>query len=111
MRSKVVPIRVPHDILDLAIERATELGFRNVSRYFVGMVLRDIMRAGWDKRLMNIANADPDIQDFLVEQILKLPIEQAELTRFLKALVKSRNGHRNGKKKPDGEGKPGEGAS
>ncbi len=99
MRSKKVQIRVPYPILDLAIHRAEELRYRNVGRYFVGMALADIMKSGDDARVMNIANADPDISDFLVEQILKVPIEQAELSRFLHKILEAKNGNGNGIKK------------
>lgn len=78
---------MPIPLVALAEERANILNYRNVGRYFVGMALADIMQSGWLKRMTNIANSDPDVQDFLVEQILKLPIEQAALTKFLKGLL------------------------
>lgn len=91
---------MPHAILELAKDRSGELHYRNVGRYFVGMVLADLMKSGNDARVVNTANADPDIQDFLVDQFLKLPIEQAELAKFLRAILAARakNGNGNGKK-------------
>ena len=88
-RSKKITLRIPIQLYDLATNRATELGYRNVGRYFTGLALIDVLRVKWAIRMRNVSNCDPEAQDFLFDQLSKLPIEPNELIVFLKKILRA----------------------
>lgn len=88
-RSKKVTFRIPLQLYDLSTERADQLGYRNIGRYFAGLALIDTLRGKWATRMKNVSNCDPEAQDYLFDQLLKLPIEANELIVFLKKIVQA----------------------
>jgi hypothetical protein len=75
MRTHKESFRVPLVLHDALAKLAKDREFKNLSRFWVALGLlavQDSRRPSWIKQ---IANADPNIRDYLIEQMLKFPLD------------------------------------
>src|SRR4029077_6407752 len=86
MRSRQISFRVTWKLYDELDRLSRELGFKNLSRFMIGLALlaiQDHKRKTW---LPGIANADPKLQDYLIDKVLEFPTDMKELETMLKRL-------------------------
>lgn len=89
MRSEKVELRLAHEISEAAKIRAEEEGYRNCKRYVTGLMVEDIMHPRRHSALVHtIANSDPELQDALLDQFLK--VTRFEISQIMIAAVKIR---------------------
>jgi hypothetical protein len=75
VRTHKESFRVPMVLHDALTKLAKDREFKNLSRFWVALGLlavQDSRRPSWIKQ---IANADPNIRDYLIEQMLKFPLD------------------------------------
>jgi hypothetical protein len=75
MRTHKESFRVPLVLHDALTKLAKDREFKNLSRFWVALGLlavQDSRRPSWIKQ---IANADPNTRDYLIEQMLKFPLD------------------------------------
>lgn len=76
MRSEKVELRLPHDIIEEGTRRAEEEGHRNFKRHILALIIDDIIHPRHHCSLSHtIANADPKLQDRLLDMFLKITRE------------------------------------
>jgi hypothetical protein len=70
MRSKHVSFRLPWKLWDACKERCREEKYRNMGRYFTSIAIFDLLSRRPHKLTKDIANADPDEQDAIIDGLL-----------------------------------------
>jgi hypothetical protein len=83
-RTRQVSFRVSSRIYDEIYKLAKEAGFKNVSRYWQGLGIEAISSERWKRRVHAVTNADPNDRDYLIDWMLKFPVDAHELVEWLK---------------------------
>lgn len=74
MRSKKLDhVRMPWRIFDAGQKRCAAEGYRSFARYMAGLVMLDIISGQTHVFAQPIANADPELQDQLLDFFLETP--------------------------------------
>ena len=86
MRTKQISFRVTFKLHDQLDQLCKEEGYKNISRYLIAMCLAAVQAKRRNLRIRSVANADPKMQDFLIDGILGFPTDMDGMVKALKTL-------------------------
>jgi hypothetical protein len=89
MRSRQISFRVTWKLYDQLNRLGRERGYKNLSRFMIGLTLKAIQDSKRRVWIPGIANADPKEQDYLIDKLLTFPTDMKEM----RAMLEKMDGH------------------
>jgi len=77
-----VPVRLHKELEKLRVAG----GYKNLSRFWIGLGIRAVQDARRKVWVREIANADPNLRDYLIDQMLNFPLTAREIARVIKQM-------------------------
>jgi hypothetical protein len=86
MRTREIRFRVTWQLYEELDKLCGEQGFKNISRYMTSLCLaaiQDKRRKTW---VRGIANADPKLQDYLIDKMMSFPQDMEGMIEMIKRM-------------------------
>ena len=85
-RSRKISFRVTFKLYEELSRIGRERGYKNLSRFMIGLTLKAIQDSKRRVWIPGIANADPKVQDYLIDKVLEFPTDVKDLIKMLEKL-------------------------
>jgi len=86
MRSRKVDFRLTWRVYDELQRLSDDAGYKNVSRFLKGLCLKAIQDDRRKTWVRDIANADPKLQDFLIDKMLSWPTDTKRMIEVMRKI-------------------------